>query len=300
MTTWANNVIFSRSLSHQNFHESHEMASATMLTTTGSLMATEQTYEYEKTLLKTLLFSTPLTVTVTLIFSGFITYPFFKPASLDAVLGFWPLLAYGLIAAILPWWNPERSENKMFVLTAIAEEIGFRGLFIVPMMCAILCIHWLWLYLIAPVLGLALFMQVFVTIIEKAKKENWRDWVGEVVVCAVVSYVCLYSFLFHTGPMLEIFKLFSSLFPSGGSAPSIHLPDYGWYPKLFLFSLLVLNLVFRDGYKFTGKMAHVNTLIVGMTLNYALLAHGMQTAIVLHVVLNTSQYGVRLLVRRFG
>jgi hypothetical protein len=240
-------------------------------------------------------------------FTNFFPYPYLKGGfpNLEILLSFWPLGLWCLFLLIVGN-NQVRSshlDGKLWRtgmitgnLAGIWEEIGYRYLYIMPAMGAVMFTNWLlgtwftWVFLGLWAIGtLAIFaddkhktvsgvkslLMLILMIYIWGEPDPWY-WAYENVIMPAINWVSLDSFR----------PIFMN--------PEQHMP-------LMVMGAILANHWFRDGHKYQGVAGWLDSWVVGFVFMYACFTHGLLTAMALHCIWNSLVYTSILLKRKaFG
>ncbi len=246
------------------------------------------------------------TLVVNWLWPNFFVYPYFnwELPSLAAVKSFWPLFAWlaflivfggnSLRSSHLDWrlWKTGMISGN---LAGIWEEIGFRFIFICYSMLTIVVYNWLLSTFAWVVVG-ALALFTLATLIDDDHSKIGTFMYGVVTVFTALMLTpenpVIWFYLQIMMPVINFisFDSYAVIFNNPES-----------YQPLFVMGAILANARFRDGHKYQGWFGYMDSWIVGFVFLYAMLIHGLITAIVLHCIWNTCVYTSNLLKRRlFG
>jgi hypothetical protein len=180
------------------------------------------------------------------------------------------------------------------VFAGVWEELGFRCLFILGAMIAIVLsnLFWFWFVILTALICFILLLNIAV------HEES-----------ALAVVLGLFAALFFGGVLYWTWNLKDPVywcyqhitFPILSWASFRTLDPVLYYdgaPFLFIAAAVSVNAKFRDGHKYQGFFGMVNAWVVGFILLYAMLYYGLMTAIVVHAIYDLEFAAIRYIGRK--
>ncbi len=242
--------------------------------------------------------------------------PFFSPFEwsrgtvflADSVFAFWPLFIYAAGMAVVSLFDLVPSlrtgtsdeghlvyDLTSSVLAGVWEELAFRCVLILAGMISIMFANYLWPWLVVG------SVVAFSISLVKAKSDSWHPWAWRGLL-AVLVISALPLFYFTWGVLDPVYWVYEKVIFKVLSAVSFGALDsilyYQGAPALFIMGAISANAKFRAGHKYQGPIGQLDAWIVGFIFLYAMLYHGLLTAIIIHAVYDIEIGMIRYLGRK--
>ncbi len=206
-----------------------------------------------------------------------------------SVIAFWPFLAWGVLMATISLFNliptdetggPDE-EHVLYdtissTLAGVWEELGYRCVFILLVMVSLAFWNLIWSWLL---IAIAVVLVIFCFVTKDTGDGHFFGGAFGLVVTVVV--LCLTWSL--EDPVYCIYQniIFNALHwgSFGALDPILYFENA---PALFVMGAVSANARFRDGHKYQGAIGLLHAWMAGFILLYAMLYHGLMTAIIVH------------------
>lgn len=208
-----------------------------------------------------------------------------------SVIAFWPFLAWGVLMATISLFNliptdetggPDE-EHVLYdtissTLAGVWEELGYRCVFILLLMVLLAFCNLIWSWLLI-VITVVLVVFCFVT-----KDTGDGHFFGGAFGLAVTVVVLCLTWTLED-PVYWIYRnIFFNVLHWVSFAALDPILYFENAPALFVMAAVSSNARFRDGHKYQGPIGQLHAWMAGFILLYAMLYHGLMTAIVVHAL----------------